>query len=203
MAKSMTPPVETGMTDGQIDKAVDLFRARLRKHRAQFPSGAVQNTLLDPQLGHDLLAEFQRHVEAASGMIIRRVRVNRNRTPEQVISATGRKQFTNKAVLTSMPHGEGEEVDVYFFQLNRWVSDNELAREFEQRGLMPDQFAQAQVNTKDPAFADKHPNASHWKDADGNWCYLAFCRWGGRRRVGVSRRDDGWRGDWWFAGVRK
>ena len=61
----------------------------------------------------------------------------------------------------------------------------------------------AAVNQADPAFADSHPNATHWKDSDDNWCYLACDRWSDERSVDVSRRDGVWNDNWWFAGVRK
>jgi len=59
------------------------------------------------------------------------------------------------------------------------------------------------VNTDDPAFADEHPNCTHWKDGEGKWCFATFSRWGGERGVDVSRRDGVSRDGWWFAGVRK
>ena len=55
----------------------------------------------------------------------------------------------------------------------------------------------------DPAFADDHPNFTHWQDADGKWCYAAFRRWGGERCVRVDRDGGGWGDDWWVAGLRE
>lgn len=102
-----------------------------------------------------------------------------------------------------MPRGEGEEAEVVFFKGNRRMSDEEVEKEYERYNLYPvDPYSLAKVNKDDPAFADEHPNATIWKDADGNWCFAAFIRWRGERRVDIGRsgsdRDD----SWWFAGLR-
>jgi hypothetical protein len=141
-----------------------------------------------------------------SEMIIRRVRVNRTLTPMKVIDATGRAKFVNNAIVETMPIGEGEEVDVVFFKPDLSdkggnISDAELAKEFESRGLTPDPRAQAKVNEEDLGFADEHPNGTHWKDGN-SYNFAAFDRWRDRRDVSVGRSDGVWGDSWWFAGVR-
>lgn len=206
---SMTPSV-AGMTDGQIDKAADVFRALLRKHRAEFSSEATQHALGTNDLGPALLAAFRKHVEAFSNMITRHITVNRTRSPQDAIAATGRNQYVDKNVLATMPQGEGDEADVIFFKPGHYVSDADLEKEYALRGLVPaDPYALTAVNEADPAFSDEHPNGTHWKDADGRWCYAAFRRWFDDRRVddgrsvGVGRKGNGWSDGWWFAGRRK
>jgi len=137
--------------------------------------------------------------------IVRRVvKVDRRRSPQEALDATGRRQYTNSGVLTAMPRGEAEEVDVFFFRLGRYVSDAELEKEYELRGFKPaDPYSLAAVNETDPAFADNRPNATHWQDSDGQWCYAAFYRWRVGRSVDVNRLGRGWHGRWWFAGLRK
>ncbi|MFA6042084.1 MAG: hypothetical protein WCV85_02115 [Patescibacteria group bacterium] len=51
------------MTDGQINRVVEIFRAKLVKHASNLPSDAVQAALGDASLGQDLFDVFQRHVE--------------------------------------------------------------------------------------------------------------------------------------------
>jgi hypothetical protein len=191
------------MTDGQIERAVEIFRAQLRKHAGELSSDAVQQVFGQPELGPEWLAVLRKRVEEVSSMIVRHATVNRSRTPQDLLDATGRKQYTDKNVLKSMPRGNGEEVDVYFFRLGRYVSEEEKAKEYALRGLVPDPYAQAQVNTDDPSFADEHPNGTHWKDANNRWCFATFDRWSGGRDVDVGRSDNGWDGRWWFGGVRK
>ena len=194
------------MTDGQIDNVVDKFRAAVRKHRGEFGSDAVQQALGVENLGMKLLEPFRKLVEAFSNMIVRHVKVDWKFTPQQALDATGRKQYTDKSVVESMPRGEDDEGDIYFFRVDPstyggHISDEDLDKEFKSHALKPaDPYQLAKVNADDPAFADTHPNGTHWKDAKGQWCYVAFDRWSGERYVCVYRDASGWAGHWWFAG---
>lgn len=205
MARTMTP----SMTDGQIDKAGDIVRAALCKHlreqRSEFESEPTQQVLGNPALGPKLLAVFRQMYEAVSGLIMRHVKVNRARTPQEALDALGRAQYTDREVVETMPRGDSDEDDdVLFFQGSRYLSDDELEEEFESRGFVPaDPYLVAAVNQDDPSFADERPNATHWKDDQGRWCYLACYRFDGERGVRVSRYGFGWFDFWWFAGVRK
>ena len=201
MTQVVSPSVNS-ITQKQIGKVCDLLTAALRKSGLQ----SEPSQLVIEQQGGPLVAEmvatFRKRVEAVSNMIVRHAKVNRSRTPEKMLDATSRKQYTDRKVVSAMPLGEGDEADVFFFNLGRYISDADLEKEYELRGLKPaDPYAQAAVNEADPAFADDHPNGTHWKDADGKWCYAAFDRW---RNVNVNRYDDyDWLDYWWFAGVRK
>jgi len=193
------------MTDGQMENLVDKFRAAVRRHRAEFSLDAVQQVLGIENLGMECLAPFRARVEAISNLIVRRVTVNRTCTPQEAIDATGRTQYTDRTIVDAMPRGEGEETEVIFFNLGRYVSDDNLDKEYELCGLIPaDPYSLAAVNEADPTFADDHPNATHWKDSSGKWCYAAFDRFDDDERgVFVSRSGDGWHDAWWFAGLRK
>lgn len=142
-------------------------------------------------------------VEVVGDYVTRHFTIDRNRNPEEVFRATGRRQYLNDEVVKAMPRGEDEEGEVVFFKLGRF-GDNDLEKEYELRGLNPaDPYSIASVNMLDPAFADDHPNATHWKDANGRWCFATFDRHRGERYVGVDRDDSDWDGGWWFAGLRK
>jgi hypothetical protein len=148
-------------------------------------------------------------VEMVSNLIVRTAKVNRSRSQQEAIEATGRTQYTDREVVDAMPKGEGDEVEVVFFkpdlsERNGFISDDDLEKEFELRGLKPaDPVSVAAVNEADPAFADEKPHGTHWRDAEGKWCYATFNRWHDLRRVYVNRSDSGWDDRWWFAGVRK
>jgi hypothetical protein len=192
------------MTTSQIDRACEILRAKLTKHASEFSSDAVQMVFGQSELGAEWLAVLRKRVEAISSMIIRRVKVDPTRSPEQVIDATNRAKYTDGKVVKSMPRGTGEETDIHFFKVGRFISDNDLEKEYELRGLRPaDPESLAKVNEDDPAFADSHPNGTHWKDADGKWCFANFDRWSGKRSVDVVRYDNDWDDYWWFAGVCK
>jgi hypothetical protein len=207
MAKTMTP---SPMTVKQVERAVELFRAQLRKHRTELPSEAVQQVFGQSELVGEWFEVLRRRVEMVSNLVTRRVKVNRSLTPQQALDATGRKQYTDRKVVDNMPKGEGEEVELVLFksdlsERNGHISDNDLEKECDQRGLIPaDPYSLAALNEVDPAFADTHPNGTHWKDSDGKWCFAAFLRWRVvARGVDVYRYDYVWRDDWWFAGLRK
>jgi len=192
-------------TSGQIGRLEEMYGDGLKS--LPLDGTAVEGVIEDPILGPALVKELagvtRKYVEARGGMIVRRVRVDRKLTPQQMLDATGRKQYTDKTVVDNMPRGEGDEVDFYFFKASRQLTDAELEEELRLHGLRSDPMAQCRVNTDDPAFADEHANGCHWQDADGNWCYAAFYRWGGgERNVSVRRYSYDWDGDWWFGGVR-
>ena len=204
MTQVVSPSVNS-ITAGQIGKVCDLLTAALRKSGLQ--SEPMQQVLESQggALADEFVIAVRKRVEAVSNMIIRHAKVNRNRTTQQVLDATGRKQYTDSKVVKTMPKGEGDEADVFFFKLGRYVSDADLEKEYELRGLKPaDSYSLAVINEADPAFADDHPNGTHWKDANGNWCYAAFYQWSDDERyVIVDRFDDDWDDYWFFAGVRK
>ncbi len=211
MNKTMTPSAESEtVTADQINKAVGNFRALLEKHCPEFNKDAVQQALGSKELVPDMFAVFRGYVERFVNMIVRLVSVNRSLTPEQALTATGRKQYTDKDVVAAMPKGTGGEAKVVFFKPdayayneNGWISDDDLEKQYLLRGLKPaDPYSLAKVNEDDPEFADERPNATHWKDSSGKWCYAAFIRWSGDGRVvGVRRDDHDWLDFWWFAGL--
>lgn len=213
MSNVMSPSVEqenVWMTDGQIDKATDVFWVSLRKHRDEFKSDIAQQVITAKGLGSDLLAIFRRYAERFGNLIVCIVSVNRARTPEEALVATRRKQYTTTGVVAVMPRGTGKEARVVFFKpdksaydVNGLISDDNVAKEYESHDLKPaDPFSLCAVNEADPAFADEHPNATHWKDADDNWCCAAFSRWSrGERGVDVNRSSADWHDGWWFAGL--
>lgn len=206
MTKIMTA---TEITDGQIENAVNKLRDAMRKHRSEITSGAAQQVLGVENLGMMMFAPFRERVEAISNLVVRKVKVNRRRSPQEAFNATGRKQYADRKVVDAMPKGAGDEVEVVFFKpdlskRNGYISDDDLEKEFEIRGLKPvDPISIAAVNEEDPAFVDEHPNGTHWKNAEGNWCFAAFVHWSDARYVRVGEYSHDWLDDWWFGGLCK
>lgn len=197
------------ITDGQIENAVSKLRDAMRKHRAEITSDVAQQVLGVENLGMMMFTPFRERAKAVSNPIVRKVTVNRSRSQQEAIEATGCAQYTDRKVVDAMPKGEGDEVEVVFFkpdlsERNGFISDDDLEEEFELRDLKPaDPISVAAVNEADPALADQTPHGTHWKDAKGNWCYAVFNRWDSRRGVNINRYGFVWSGHWWFAGVRK
>ncbi len=67
MGKTMTP---SEMTDGQMERAIELFRAQLRKHKGKLSSDAVQIVLGQAGLGRELYAVLHNRVEALRGTVV-------------------------------------------------------------------------------------------------------------------------------------
>lgn len=202
MTTAMTPSER--ITAEQISTIQDLLGAALRT--SDLSSDRVQQTLemQGEALITEILTVIHKHIERVGSIIVRKVKVDRSRAPQEVLSATGREQYISGAVVDNMPRGEGGEVEVFFFFLNRLVSDADLDREYEQRGFKPaDPYSIAAVNEADPAFAEKHPNGTHWQDSYGRRCFIAFGRWGGRYGVSMGQSVEFWGDVWWFAGLRK
>lgn len=201
----MTPSSTLTMTDGQIDKLRDLFVATLNKHRSEFGSESTQLALGNKDFPPDLLKVVRKYVEKESNTVVRHVTVNRDEAPQFIYGIKNRRQYVDDSALITMPSGGTgtEEVDIVFFKLGRYVSVDELDREYEARGLKPDPYAQGQVNIDDPVFADQYPNGSQWRDQNGKAYCATFDRWFDERFVNVDRLDYAWSDYWWFAGVRK
>lgn len=210
MAKTMSAS-EDQVTDGQIDTVVDQLRAAMRKHRAELPKGVAQQILGVQNLGTELYSVVRKYAEAMSNVFIRRVIVDRTRSPQAALDATGRKQYVDRDVVETMPRGEGVGVEAVFFKpeaseygQDGWISDDDLEKAFDFRGLKPiDPYSLGAINEADLAFADSHPNGTHWKDGKGKWCFATFVRWDGERDVYVDRSGSYWDGLWFFGGVRK
>jgi len=201
--------IATEMTDRQIENAVNKLRDAMLKHRSEITSDVAQQVLGVENLGMMMFTPFRKHAELFSNLIFRTAKVNRSRTPQEALDATGRVQYTDRTVVNAMPKGEGDEVEVVFFkpdlsERSGLISDGDLAKEFELLGLKPvDPISLAAVNEADPAFAEENPHGTHWKDAEDRWCYAVFSRWSDESEVCVNRTIGGWHDGWWFAGVRK
>ena len=116
---------------------------------------------------------------------------------------TTRTKYIDEEALKTAPTFKSKK-PLQFFKLDRYISDDELEKEYIARNLIP--ATPEMINAYDKAYPKKMDDmryvSTHWKDADGEWCYAAFCRWDdGVRSVRVGRHDFGWSDFWWFAGL--
>ncbi len=211
MAKTIIPSEKKKrkeISDGQISRIANSLETKLKKHRSEFESDAAQRASGDEVLSADLLEVVRKHINGFSHTITRCVSVNRNQSPQEVLDATGRKQFIDKDVIKTMTKGEGENTEVVFFRLRHImrINDDDLEKEYELRGLKPaDSYSLSAVNKLDPSFAKWYPNCTHWKDENGKWCYIVFRPWySGEECVAVQRaNENGWDNSFLFAGISK
>lgn len=203
------------MSAKTYDRQSGKLIARIAENLPEMSGGIMQGWIDNPKALQGFLAglcppattfttpdKFQEMIANGTMIVHYGVKVYRNRTPQEVIAATGRKQYVDDKVVATMPQGEGEVVDVYYFKENRHISDNDLEKRYQELGLTSDPYAQAADNKANQSFADDHPNGTHWKNPNGEWCISAFRRWSGERDVNVHQDDIGWHGNWWFGGCK-
>jgi hypothetical protein len=144
-------------------------------------------------------------------IIIRKTLVDCNCTLRETLDTTDLVQKWYGIEDNDVPRATVVAPEIVFFKTEPWectnhcfLSHEDLERAFAQRDLNPaDPVSVANENKKDPLFADKNPNSTHWQDSKGKWCSIIFdCR-DGQRTVSIVR-SGGWEGfGWWFAGVYK
>ena len=205
MDKTMTASKQKPMTDGQIDDLANKLRDAARKHRNDLASEAVQEALGTDNLGMVLFAPFRKLVEMTSSIFTRHVSgVNRVQSPQDALDATGRKQHPTQSIVDAMPRGEGENVELKFFELDYEATPTELDAEYERRNLKADPFALLKYMEDNPAFADERSVVCQWDlGEDGMVSFMAFYRWCGKRSVDVLFYGDSFNRRTCFAGVCK
>ncbi len=205
MSKNIAPIVGT-VTAGQIGRLMDRLSERCRVNAHLLLKDSVQVVLEGESdwLTHQMFEILRTRVEQHS--IVRRVSVDRNRTPVEMLMAAVGCISSGINGLDSIPRGEGDKVEVLFFKLDVVCLNHEdLEKEFESRRIKPvDPYSLAAVNEADCHFLTKHPHITHWKDKDNEWCYMGFQHPTGRCVVRVGRGNDyDLRSYNWIAGLRK
>lgn len=111
---------------------------------------------------------------------------------------SGYKVYVDTDVINNIPQKQKGIVET--FTLGRYVTDDELEKEYTSRGLIPaDSYTVFEYHKSN----DVKYLSTHWKDSKGKWCFATFSLWDGGRSVNVGRNVSGWDGNWWFAGLRK
>lgn len=212
MAIPMNPSDENKMmTDGQIERLVDLLRQKLIKNRNEdrFVCDAVQAAIGSPALSKKLFGAVWETLYWQTYTILREnIQVNRRRRSEEMIAATecNFSRFWEEEMRT-IPNIKGpDSVNLYLFRLTRYnYGVEELMQEYESRRLRPaDPYSLAALNEFDHDFVRTHEdNRTVWKSSKG-WRYLSFgIDAADRRSVYVGNVSDEEKifGRYWFAGV--
>jgi hypothetical protein len=117
----------------------------------------------------------------------------------RAIGASASVQYIDRAVALTMPVGGPERVRLRYFRI-RDCTHEELARKLKSHNLVADPQAQDEDNERNPLFAEKYPNGTHWPLGNNKWGFAAFDSLDGRLCVVVGSGNHKWEGDWWFAG---
>lgn len=202
--KNMNP--SPFITEGQIGKTCELLSARLRKSTT--PSQIFQFILEERGsiLVDKIMSSITEMVERLSKVIVYHVKVDRSKDMEQLLLNTERiKDFIDNAFL-SMPRCESEEVDVSFFTLCREVTDDDLEKEYEIRGLKPaDPYSLLSANECFSVLEWRYANGTHWKNKKGEWCFATFNNFSDNSSIiSVGKNKPlKWNSVWWYGGVPK
>lgn len=120
----------------------------------------------------------------------------------KIIKSIGRRFYGSEEITNEAPQNKGS---LEFFKLDKYVSIDELEKEYQNRGLIPASILS--ICEYDKTHNDEMDKMSYvatqWKDKNGEWCFASFNRWHGERGVYVDRNGSGWSDSWWFAGLRK
>lgn len=213
----------TPLTAPKIEKLVEVYRASLI--RANHTSPQLQDLIehgweeLRPELeiaqseavDRVIASREYRRQDGPNGQaIIRTVKnIRRNRTGLQALAATSCVICGEDSAIRSLQTGRGpEEVELHYFPPSKQhLNNDELALEYEMRGLIPDPQAQIADNEAGTGFAGIGTNGTQWKNSQGDWCIIIFSQSGGTRCVIISSKwnllNFRWQSGWLCAGVHK
>lgn len=138
-------------------------------------------------------------------VIIRKVKVNRTLTGHEAIHATNRRELLEDEVVSAMPNGTENEIEIHFVHLKGSVAAKNLEAELDKLGYkLTDPHTLAAANEAESEFANEYPNGTQWKDANGKFCLEAFHfnPVTDERQVNVYCFDYNWP-NFWFGCVRK
>ncbi len=208
--ESMTVPrLTVPISDGQIDKAAEQYKAMLVRQRAQLDSPVIQQILGQRDFAEEQVGVLWGRIALIQDMIVRRACIDPSRHPLAALKATGKRIYDgNRQIMENMPRGEKGEIDVYFFNLRnagRNPTFNAILNGYKRRGLIPaGPYLAAAVNEKDSDFAGKYPNATFWRDPlSRSWCSISFVgtRMDHDHAINISNITTAWDWRWYFAGI--
>ncbi len=189
-------------TGEQVGHIQDLGAKRLRALQRDHAQLLVTNGGIYVQAYNKMLDGVLWQLANTITVIVKRV--DYTLTPQQILDATGRRQYVDKAVLATIPksgNGIVANVPFTFFKPGRHLSPVELAVELKDRKLVRDLYVQVAAAAQDPEFADTYPNVMNWELQGGGYGYMTFLRDDDGRYVSVGRDDFGWGDIWSFGGV--
>jgi hypothetical protein len=204
-------PPEPVITDDQIERAAEILRRTLRSHRNELPYDSVEyllgGMLKGSGFGEVLLRAVHKCVDEL--VILRRVKVDRSRTPQAALAATGQRLMAAPQDVETIPRGKGDTVVIGLFRvLDRYtIQRGDLDMHFKFHGLIPDPIALAALAEADPAFVDVYTPATQWRGSNGSYYGMSFNKNRGERSILINEMKDhpaaAWSCRFWFGGRMK
>lgn len=153
MASTMTP---SPMTNEQIERAVEIFRAQLRKHAAELPSDAVQQAFGQSELGREWLAVLRKRVEAIASVDVQLVDYDAYRTIDR-----SRYAYVGDVTISDYPETESGTKPVRFRELefDHNPTDDEVIAKSKQENCRQPSRAEAETRIRryTPEQLREHP----------------------------------------------
>ena len=137
-------------------------------------------------------------------------KVNRNRTPIQVMKDLGwdSVEVLDREYYDTMPSVGGEEVELVFPPMKGLDTLEEVVNLLTEKGLTPDPIALFDFNRENPDFVKKHSHTTLLKNVeDGGRCHCWTFLWtmnyplGDRMERAISC-NLGWNDHWFVCGSR-
>lgn len=179
-----------------MSKTLAELPARLTTAQAGKLFGPVLSALLrEPEL-HPELAELaikihgsamsreminviHKYIEPLKGMNVCSLKVDRTLKLEDAAKQLHRRpdMHFDPSVLSSLPSGDSDIVDLYRFKLDGRTRDGaEIGREYALRGLKSDPLAHITFTIENPEYwyPSGLTTTSVWQDKKGRWCHLSI-----------------------------
>ncbi len=111
----------------------------------------------------------------------------------------------NHDVLLAAPKAKAKKVKVYLIPFREELSPIELEERIDDIGFkLVDFVTLCDLNEQEMLLAMDYPNATQWRDENGNTCYAAFAYFDRKKPCkGVAYREKNWSTKWYFACVPK
>ena len=128
------------------------------------------------------------------------MKINRKLSIEKLLNKLPfENKYLDEEVVSSIKNEGPDETEVEFFKLDKYATNEEVLKEYDNRGLTPDAGAVITLLTKSPEVLDEKPYIAVQLEDNK---FVAFGRGGGGRRVDSFRYGRGWIARYWLAGRR-
>lgn len=123
-------------------------------------------------------------------------------TSSQVLALLSRAftLYIDNDVFLAMPRLQKGTVGLEFFQEPQAVASERLeGLMVERERVLVDAYALIAWNLAHPEYSVLCPNGTQWRNASGDFCYVAFWAHEGNRNIAIAENPGLWQPKWTFA----